>query len=760
MSVRRRSRMIACLLAPTLALGTAAAWPSAAGAAASPSGAVGSVTRALVGGSDPRALTTAAVCPPAGPGQATCAAKALVVRANADYVHPELRAPASPVRFFARGPAAPAAPLAPAAFAPAATGAGQPQPGTPAYLQQAYDLTYLSQTQGAGDTVAVVDAYDNPSAEADLANYRAQFGLPPCTTANGCFRKVNQAGQQSGYPAPSSDWAVEIALDLDAVSALCPRCHIVLVEASTAYTSDLQAAQATANALGAQQISDSWGAAQNVAPGGAFTFTGVATVAAAGDSGYLGATQNQYPAALSGVTAAGGTTLTPTNGGRGFTETAWDGGGSGCDTSQAKPGWQTDTGCTGRAYDDLAADGDPNTGLVVYDSSEGGWIVVGGTSEATPLIAAYYAVTGAQAQSPAWAYGHAAQLNDVLSGSNGSCAQAILYICDAAGGYDGPTGVGSISGAVVSGGAGISGPGPGNTYATGVTSTGAQLQAGITPNGSDTTWFVQYGTTTGYGGQTSPVDIGAGAGPVPVTASLSSLAAGTLYHYRLVAQNAYGTTYGYDATLTTAPPASPTISSAAATVNGQSATLTAALNPQGATTTYRFQYGVTIALGLSSATQSLSGGAPVGVSTVVGGLQPHTRYYYQLFASNAGGAAASPLLSFTTGSAPSAHAAAGGSGGGSATVAIGQASLSGARASVAVACRSGSSCRVRVNLTVNGRVVASSSVTVRSHRTRTIRLRLKRRGASLAHAHRNATRVAVLEFLRGAYRPVAGKHVG
>src|SRR5207342_1372145 len=123
----------------------------------------------------------------------------------------------------------------------------------------------------------------------------------------------------------------------------------------------------------------------------------------------------------------------------------WNGG-SGCDVNEPKPSYQTDTGCTGRSWADLSADADPYTGLTVYDSGNGGWMQVGGTSLATPLIAAYEAVTGINGTSPQWAYADSALLNDPITGSTGSCAAAIAYICNAGTGYDGPTGVGSISG--------------------------------------------------------------------------------------------------------------------------------------------------------------------------------------------------------------------------------------------------------------------------------------------------------------------------
>jgi subtilase family serine protease len=355
---------------------------------------------------------------------------------------------------------------------PASAPATQPGPvpsaqapllGTPAYVQQAYDLSYLSQAGGGGDTVAVVDAYDDPTAEADLGVYRAKFGLPACTTANGCFKKVNQTGATAPLPVAQTDWEQEISLDLDAVSAICPQCHILLVEAKSSGFSDLQTAMNTAHSLGANQISASWSGTQSTVPSVFHTFTGVATVAATGDYGYADGGQDNYPAALPNVTAAGGTSLTPATGSsaRGFSEGAWsfdgwNGGGSGCDLHYNRPGYQPAKGCTGRAYADLSADADPSSGLEVYDN--GSWSLVGGTSLSAPLIAGYYAITGAAAGTPRWAYTNSGRFNDVVSGSTGACAANIAFICQAGPGYDGPTGVGSISGAVITGAPGIGGP--------------------------------------------------------------------------------------------------------------------------------------------------------------------------------------------------------------------------------------------------------------------------------------------------------------
>lgn len=556
-------------------LGVSSAFAPAAGAASR--GSVAGVTDATTGLPDASSVVPVDACGSPTAVRAACLAQVLGVRGTRSVVHPRLRRAASPNRLaFGRR-----AHLSRATAAAAVASATAPQPGTPAYLQQAYDLGYLSQTSGVGETVAIVDAFDDPTAEADLATYRAQFSLPPCTSANGCFSKLDQTGGTTYPQTVSSGWETETSLDLDAVSALCPNCRIVLVEANSDALSDLAAAQAVAGQLSPNVISDSWAvtmsghsAAQTFANSGTYTFPGVTTVAASGDDGYLGSGVNNFPAALGNVTAAGGTTLEPASSSgvqsaRDFTESAWSGSGSGCATHVSKPRWQTDSGCGGRAYNDLSADADPATGMQVYSSAQGGWEVVGGTSEATPLIAAYYALLGSSAQGPSWAYANAGLLNDPSAGANGSCFYSISYICQSGSGYDGPTGVGSISGAVATGAPGIGGPGTNGSYTQNVAGSTAQLQGGVYPNGSDTTYWWEYGPTTDYGQQTTAVDIGSGDAAVSVADTLEGLQAGTTYHYRLVAQNSLGTEYGYDFTLTTA--SGVTTGPAAGTGSGASA---------------------------------------------------------------------------------------------------------------------------------------------------------------------------------------------
>jgi len=509
----------------------------------------------------PSQVTSESACPTASPGFAQCDAQALVLRSDHARVRPNVHGGATFTQVFPAGGRG----IRPARPADASSGATPPQPGTPAWLQQAYDLTYLSQTAGGTDRVAIVDAYDDPTAEADLGVFRSAYGLPACTTANGCFSEA-YAGAGTGTPRYDQQWAVEESLDLDAVSSLCPNCKILLVEARSSSEPDLAAAVSKAESLGANQISNSWSAVAPSPIAGTYSFgpSGPAVIAATGDTGYLGVGEDAYPAAFPGVTAAGGTTLAPATGGgsaRGFGESAWSLGGwgwgasSGCDLAEQKPVYQLDSGCAWRAYADLSADADPYTGLMVYDSENGGWAQFGGTSLATPLIAAFEAIIGVNGATPQWAYTDSALLNDPVTGSSGNCPANILYICNAGPGYDGPTGIGSISGAVVAGAPGIGGPsfgyGVGNTYTAGVGATTATLSGGVYPNGLDTTYYWQYGPTTSYGAQTVPVDIGAGQAAVPVPGSLSGLVPGVTYHYRLVAQNADGTAYGYDSSLTT-----------------------------------------------------------------------------------------------------------------------------------------------------------------------------------------------------------------
>ncbi len=297
-----------------------------------------------------------------------------------------------------------------------------------------------------GKTIAVVDAMDDPNAEADMGVYRAAFGLPACTTANGCFHKIDGSGGTT-YPAADAGWSKEITVDLDMVSAACPDCHILLVEAASADMPVLAAAENTAAASpGVVAISNSFGVPETSAETGwdaSFHHPGIAITAAAGDSGY----GTVYPAVSPYVTAVGGTSLSKASNARGWTETAWSGGGSGCSSYEPKPSWQTDTGCTTRTTADVAAVADPSTGVSVYDTYQSsGWAVAGGTSAASPIIAAAFVLAGnATAAGPSYPYSHTSGLNDITSGSN-SLLCFSGYLCSAGPGYDGPTGLGTPKG--------------------------------------------------------------------------------------------------------------------------------------------------------------------------------------------------------------------------------------------------------------------------------------------------------------------------
>lgn len=334
----------------------------------------------------------------------------------------------------------------------------QPDQGfyDPAQLISAYKLP--SSYKGVGQTVAVVDAYDDPNAEADLGVYRSTYGLKPCTTANGCFKKLNQMGQTSPLPTPDSSWAGEISLDIEMVSAICPHCHITLIEANTSGIGDLGfAVNEASQGLGYHIVSDSWGSGEfNGETGwdGYFNHPGVIETFGSGDGAYAAGVQ--YPSASQYVTSVGGTTLTEATNTRGWTEKVWanlpgQGSGSGCSTYESKPSWQTDSGCSMRMTADVSAVADS---VAIYDSYDSGctppncWFSSFGTSDATPIIASVYALagnastfTGAEAPYENVGKGY---LFDITMGNTGTCTPA--YFCKAEKGYDGPTGLGTPHG--------------------------------------------------------------------------------------------------------------------------------------------------------------------------------------------------------------------------------------------------------------------------------------------------------------------------
>lgn len=349
----------------------------------------------------------------------------------------------------------------------------------PADIQSAYDLGAAVEAHaGRNHVVGIVDAYDAPTVEADLALYRSTYGLPACTTTNGCFRKVNQNGDAAPLPAANVSWAVEISLDVEAVSAACPDCGILLVEGDGASDYSLAAGVDTAVRLGADVVSNSYSAAESYmtdndvqAEGGlpplraSYAHPGVPILAATGDYGFQ--LDAPYPADLTSVIAVGGTSLTRSDTARGWTETAWgptqrpSGAGASCSAHIDKPTWQHDAACPGRTVADVSAVADPYTGLAVYDSTPdpadglpGGWLHAGGTSASTPLVAAMYVMAGPAAgiKDASGLYAHSSDLNDVVGGpsvsipGSGQECPPTTSMCAALKGYDAPTGLGSPDG--------------------------------------------------------------------------------------------------------------------------------------------------------------------------------------------------------------------------------------------------------------------------------------------------------------------------
>ena len=313
-------------------------------------------------------------------------------------------------------------------------------------LRAAYNIT----TDGSSTTtVAIVDAFGYDNAEADLGVYRAQYSIPACTTANGCFQKLNQKGKAGPYPDQNNGWAGESALDVDMVSAMCPNCHIILVEANTNSLKNLAASVDTAVGLGAHVVSNSYAGGDSK---GAMQFEpsydhpGVAITASSDDAGYGAAT----PATMPHVVAVGGTHLMRNSSPRGWTETAWAGAGSGCSKRYAKPSWQTDKGCKMRMEADVSAVADPATAVAFYgpnNTGTSGWHTTGGTSVSAPLIGGIFGNNGGAVNDASTLYAAAATFNDVTLGHNGTCKGGKkAYYCNAEVGYDGPTGIGTPNG--------------------------------------------------------------------------------------------------------------------------------------------------------------------------------------------------------------------------------------------------------------------------------------------------------------------------
>ena len=312
----------------------------------------------------------------------------------------------------------------------------------PSDLLTAYGLSG-SVANGAGQTVAVVVAYDNPTLELDLNVYRAAFGMPACTQLGGCLKFVYHHGIR---PTLNPAWAAESDLDVQMVSAICPKCKIVVAEAPSTAISDLAATVGDAVAAGASVVSNSYSIPESplVAQyAAAYDVPGVPMTSGAGDSGYGTGNAVGFPASSPHVTAVGGTTLAM-NGGTYLGESVWGDTGSGCSRVFAKPKWQTDTGCSMRTINDVAVVADPDTGVAAYVTTLGGWNVVGGTSVGSPIVASMYALAGnTKSAGPSTLYARP-NLFHTITGSSAVCSP--LYLCTATSGYNGPAGLGTPNG--------------------------------------------------------------------------------------------------------------------------------------------------------------------------------------------------------------------------------------------------------------------------------------------------------------------------
>jgi subtilase family serine protease len=314
---------------------------------------------------------------------------------------------------------------------------------SPQTIKSVYNFP-TSPTAGAGKTIAIVDAYDDPTAESDLNVFSAQYGLPPCTTANGCFTKVNQNGG-SGVPRKDGGWALEISLDVQWAHAIAPGAKILLVEASSNSFSNLLAAEDYAKTH-VQYVSNSWGASEfssETSYDSHFSQSGVSFFVSSGDAGLPA----EYPSASPNVISVGGTTLNLDPNGNLVSETGWSSGGGGCSAYEAATSAQSgfagygQVGCGGkRATPDVSLDADPASGVSVYDStkyqSQNGWFRVGGTSASSPMWAGRAAASGAIVNA-GYVYGSSIAYRDITSGDNGAPCLAGFDLCSGRGSWVG-----------------------------------------------------------------------------------------------------------------------------------------------------------------------------------------------------------------------------------------------------------------------------------------------------------------------------------
>jgi len=566
---------------------------------------------------------------------------------------------------------------------------------TPTGLTEAYH--YSPTASGSGQTVAIIDPADDPKIESDLKHYDEHYGLPECTTANGCFEKVGPNGSTTELPPPPENLGElgETSLDVDAVRAVCQNCKILLVEE---YGFGEAEAVKTAVKLGAKEISNSWGTESPDAES-TFNYPGVVIVASSGDDGYdhwdtwneggLGGSAPEYPAELPDVVAAGGTEFTENSKGE-VIATVWDDNGpkdepgfkqekhhdvtgTGCSSSFSAEPWQLDvpnysaTGCgSERLSTDISADA---SGLSVYDSNTGGeWYTFAGTSEASPIIAAMFALAGGSggvSYPAATLYGHFGQpaaLVDVNTGGNGYCGSdrgctpprsnldcgATATVCAAVAGYDGPSGVGTPTGLQAFTPLTLSARAPGV-----VTQTSATLKGIVDPHFESVNEcgfeYKQSGKSHTVVCKLGP---GSGGSPVEVSAKITGLSPNTAASYRVLA-GFYSLIASTEVGFTTAKVAAPAVETkGSGSVGASSATLYASVNPRGASvSTCKFEYGTTTSYGSSVSCASLpgSGSSPVAVDAAISsGLAANTTYHYRISATNSSGTGKGADATFKT----------------------------------------------------------------------------------------------------------------
>ncbi len=547
----------------------------------------------------------------------------------------------------------------------------------PCYLRSAYNVASAAAAHGggAGQIVAIVDAYSDPNVTSDLATYRSFFGLPACPTgtvshgSSACtFQVVNELGASSPLPQGNAGWGEEISLDVQMVSAICPSCQILLVEASTASIVDLGTAVNQAVLMGANTVSNSYGGSEyngeQTDSNTYFNHPGVAVVVASGDSGF----GTEFPAASPSVTAVGGTSLSQSTDlglrSANALETVWSGAGAGCSAYEPKPSWQADPSCSRRMVTDVSAVADPNTGVWVYDTYGTGftWAAFGGTSVATPIISSMYALagnaSGGSTVPASAAYTNPGSLYPVTSGTDGSCA--VAYMCNAAAsvnGYNGPTGLGTPGGSPNSLAAfstaptAPTAPGP-PTSVTATPANGSVALSWSAPASNGGSAILGYNVFEGTSpGGESATALNGGSPITGTTYPVSGLTNGTKYYFTVAAVNSFGSTTGSEVTATPVSlgvPGSPTLNSA--TANTSSVTLGwSAPSSNGGSAILGYNVFVGTAPGGESSTP-VNSLLITGSGATVNSLNSGTRYYFTVRAVNSvGSSASSNELSSTPG---------------------------------------------------------------------------------------------------------------